>query len=156
MIETPQYFEDDEKSHWYNKPWLVTFLFILFFPIGIYGLIKSNDKKGIVWRLVGIVIIAFFVLAGNDKKGSAFSGFDTVTNSQWDGSVDVAESYLKKNLLRDPSSYESIRWSKVVKNPDGSYKCSNTYRASNGFGGMNISTVTFIISKDGNRVINYY
>lgn len=155
MIETPQNFEDDDQSHWYNKPWLVTFLFILFFPIGIYGLIKSNDQKGIIWRLIGIVAIAFFVFTGN-KNGSTFSGFDTVTNSQWDGSVDVAERYLKKNLLRDPSSYESVRWGKVSKNPDGSYKVTHTYRARNGFGGMGIETTTFIISKDGSRVINYY
>jgi hypothetical protein len=156
MIETPQYFEEDDQPHWYDRPWLVTFIFILFFPVGIYGLIKSNDKKGIVWRLVGIVAIAIFVLAGDSKRGSTFSGFDTVTNSQWDGSVDVAERYLKNNLLRDPSSYESIRWSKVSTNPDGSYKVTHTYRARNGFGGMGKETTTFIISKDGSRVINYY
>jgi len=59
-----------------------------------------------------------------------------------------ATHYLKSNL-RDPDSYESIQWGTLNELKNGSYSISNTYRAKNGFGGINVEEKTFLFSKDG-------
>jgi len=149
----------NKKKSWYDKPWNTTIALFLFWPVGLYGLFKTSDKKGVLKRFFGIILIVVVCAYGASNPDSTNSSnhfFDAVKNSQWDGSVDVAERYLKRNLLKDPSSYESINWSQVSKNPDGSYQVSNTFRARNSFGGMGIQTITFIINSSGDRVINYY
>lgn len=75
-----------------------------------------------------------------------------VENSAWDGSVWQAENYLKRYLLRDPDSYESVGWTRVKRNCNG-YTVSGTYRARNGFGGMNLESAVFEFDRAGN-VIN--
>lgn len=155
MEETAQYLEIEENK-WYNKQWLVVLVLVFFWPLGIYAFFKSDFKKGILLKFFGLVLIVLVGFIMQPDKKNFNSIHDKVKNSQWDGSVDVAERYLKRNLLKDPSSYESISWGKVAKNPDGSYQVTHTFRARNGFGGMGKETITFIISSDGSRVINYY
>lgn len=57
------------QNKWYNKTWIVIFLCILFFPIGLYALWKNETiTKG--WK-IGITIAISLILIsqlGNDKK----------------------------------------------------------------------------------------
>lgn len=73
-----------------------------------------------------------------------------VKNSSFDGSVPEVKQYLK-NTLRDPSSFEAIRWGEVMRTCDG-YMVHLTYRAKNGFGGMTVSSGVFTLDKSGNVV----
>lgn len=75
-----------------------------------------------------------------------------VANSAWDGSVFQVEHYLKQRYLRDPDSYESVAWTKVERDCSG-YRVMGTYRARNGFGGMNVESAIFELDRAGN-VIN--
>lgn len=70
-----------------------------------------------------------------------------VTNSDWDGSVSQVEDYLSKNL-KDPDSYESIEWFKVVEKSDG-YYVKHKYRAKNSFGGYVINCQLFHLNRRG-------
>lgn len=74
-----------------------------------------------------------------------------VWNSAWDGSVRQVEQYLKRHHLRDPDSYEALSWSPVVRSCSG-YIVKATYRARNGFGGMNVETAIFELDRSGNVV----
>lgn len=157
MEETPFYPEFPETPKWYDKDWYVVLVLVLLWSLGLYGLIKSQSKKGILLKFFGLIaiVLCVYVVKNPDLQSSYDSRFDgAVKNSYFDGSVDVAERYLKNNLLRDPSSYESVTWSKVTKNSDGTYQV--TYHARNGFGGTGKETTTFIISSDGQRVISHY
>lgn len=70
-----------------------------------------------------------------------------VQNSAWDGSVVQVEQWLKKSL-RDPDSFEAVTWGRVKKTESG-YQVTLTYRAKNGFGGVNVTNAVFLLSEDG-------
>lgn len=73
-----------------------------------------------------------------------------IVNSAWDGSVWQVKNYLKKNL-KDPDSYESIEWGKVIKEGK-EYKVRHKYRAKNSFGGYVIEEWIFTIDESGNVI----
>jgi hypothetical protein len=58
-----------QKTHWYDKTWLVVILCIVFFPVGLYGLWKSS-KIGIIWKVIVSVLFAV-VLFGRGGSQSA-------------------------------------------------------------------------------------
>ena len=102
-----------------------------------------------------IVIIAFsfaFLYIGiilllpdtNTKGQRELTKNNQTYNSEWDGSVREVKDYLKKNL-RDPDSYQSIEWGKVILLSYGTYEVRHKYRAKNGFGGYDIEEKLFII-----------
>lgn len=77
-------------------------------------------------------------------------GGQNVQNSSWDGSVRHVEVYLK-NTLKDPKSYESIEWSKVIETETG-YVVWHKYRAKNSFGGYVIENQKFYLDFKGNVI----
>lgn len=81
------------------------------------------------------------------KKNSVNS---VVENSPWDGSVYQVKKYLNKTL-KDPRSYESIEWGKVIME-NGHYYVAHKYRAKNSFGGYVIETCLFELDKKGNVI----
>lgn len=70
-----------------------------------------------------------------------------IENSSLNGSVSQVEKYLKKNL-KDPDSYESIEWGKVVETDNG-YMVRHKYRAKNSFGGYAIDNNVFYLDFKG-------
>jgi hypothetical protein len=47
-----------------------------------------------------------------------------------------------------------VKWYLPLPNADGTYQVTHTFRAKNGFGGMNEETHIFTVSSDGETVIN--
>ena len=72
---------------------------------------------------------------------------DWKVKNEWDGSVYQVEQWLKKSL-RDPSSFEAVKWGRVKK-IDSGYQVALTYRAKNGFGGSNVTNAVFLLSEEG-------
>ena len=66
--------------------------------------------------------------------------------SAWDGSYYVVENYLKR-VAKDPDSVKIASCTKVMRNKDG-WLVGCTWRARNGFGGMNAETNWFTIRND--------
>ena len=111
-------------------------------------------KKKLFWYVAGFIVLLVIIMnASKDGSGSSSGG---PRQSPWDNSVDCVESYLKHHYLRDPDSYEGISWTKVIKNDNGTYQVTHTFRAKNGFGGYGQETMTFTIASDGWTVINAY
>ena len=112
----------------------------------------SNKPKFVLFLILFAII--FVIILSVDIDDGRISGGPR--QSHFDNSVDCVENYLKKSYLRDPNSYESIRWTKVIKNDDGTFQVTHTFRAKNGFGGMVEETKTFAIASNGNTIINTY
>ena len=72
------------------------------------------------------------------------------------GSVQQVVSYLKKEYLIDPLSYQPIEWSPVQQVNDG-YWVRHQYRARNSFGGYVVMDQVFHLNMDGkvDRVQDY-
>ena len=104
--------------------------------------------------LSAVVIGAFLLFAagsGNDDSSSTNETQEVVYNSSWDSSVRQVKDYLKKNL-KDPNSYESIEWSNVIKQSDGSFIVRHKYRAKNSFGGYVVENKVFALDQNGNVI----
>ncbi len=72
--------------------------------------------------------------------------------SPWDGSYYVVENYLKR-IAKDPDSVKIASCTKVMKDKDG-WLVVCTWRARNGFGGMNAAKNRFTIRND--NVVRMY
>jgi hypothetical protein len=101
------------QKKWYDKKWLVTILCIVFFPVGLYALWKSNNiNKG--WKIAWTVIIAFFVIMSfndDDKKAPISSTNETSqseTGITTESSVEHSESTLAK--IGDEISIENFSY----------------------------------------------
>lgn len=105
--------------------------------------------------LLSAVVIGTFLLSatgsGDDNSSNTNEAKEVVYNSSWDGSVKQVKDYLKKNL-KDPDSYESIEWSDVVKQSDGTFRVRHKYRAKNSFGGYVIENQLFVLDNNGNVI----
>lgn len=108
--------------------------------------------------LASTVVLGLFLFTatGSDDSSSSDSNanHEVVYNSSWDGSVRQVERYLKNNL-KDPDSYQSIEWSKVVKQSDGSFMVRHKYRAKNSFGGYVVEEKIFTLDSSGNVTGSY-
>lgn len=62
----------------------------------------------------------------------------------WDDSVDGVEQSVKRSL-RKPSSFEHVRTDLTPVGKDGKFGAVMTFRAENGFGGMNVENVGVIV-----------
>ncbi|MGE0020710.1 MAG: hypothetical protein AB7S72_13645 [Draconibacterium sp.] len=81
------------------------------------------------------------------KRQEEFARREYVGNDDYDGSVKQVVTYLKEKL-KDPKSYESISWSKVM-HKDGYYLVRHKYRAKNSLGGYVIENKLFYIDLCG-------
>jgi hypothetical protein len=71
-------------SKWYSKQWLVILLCVFFFPVGLYGLWKSESfSKG--GKIAITIIIAFFIFAQISNQ------FDTADQSASTTNENIAE-----------------------------------------------------------------
>lgn len=107
---------------------------------------KKDDSSSSGCLIFGIIAAVIFVIiliiagsssssssSGSSKSKTETSYSDVVTLSRYD-----FEERIKK-VLRDPDSYQRIDY-KVQYVSEDNYKATLTFRARNGFGGMNICT----------------
>ena len=70
--------------------------------------------------------------AAAEEKRKGFHCLSAWDGEHWDFTRDV------KNLMRDPDSFEEIETRITPVNDEGFHNILMTYRARNGFGGMNV------------------
>ncbi len=119
--------------------------------------VKTKQRISNMPKFLGVVSIffVFLLIINNGKKNSVTDRVEGPRQSQWDNSVECVEDFIKNRYLRDPDSYQSIKWYKVEKNDNGTFQVTHTFRAKNGFGGYSEQTLTFIIDKSGSKVTSY-
>lgn len=97
----------------------------------------SSSSGCLVWGIVVAVVLCIILFFANfvstPSSSSSTTFHDVKVLSQ-----ENFESRLKK-VLRDPDSYQCIDY-KIEHVSGDNYKAILTFRARNGFGGMNIST----------------
>ena len=100
-------------------------------------------------------VLFIMIIGGGFERQPQSKNRDIVVNSSWDGSVRQVNDYLQ-GVLKDPSSFEAIEWSKVVKK-DGVFAVRCKYRAKNSFGGYVIEEKLFIMDGSGRvtSVVDY-
>lgn len=111
-------------------------------------------SKGALYAYLFATFVGILIYVGNSMQppqpsnAAARAPRETVINSAWDGSVNQVERYLKRQLLRDPESFQAIEWSPVVKTQYG-YSVRVKYRAKNGFGGYSVANQVFELDSYG-------
>lgn len=114
--------------------------------IEFFEYIIAKWKPLALWKKIALILIGLYLIGISNKH----------TNYNTDGTVYCVVHYLKQGYLRDPDSYEGISWGEVMKSSNGNYVVTHTFRAKNGFGGLNVQTMTFTFTPDGSRVISAY
>lgn len=74
--------------------------------------------------------------------------------SPWDGALDELNRQVKA-ALRDPKSFEHVETKVTKVRPDGTQGVRMTYRARNGFGGVNVETATATLRAEGCRMVDW-
>jgi len=113
---------------------------------------QSNNIKE--WAIaIGVVLVLCVCGAILPESSEVEAGEQPpVYNSAWDGSVSQAKSLLQ-DILRDPDSVQYIKWFPVRQYESGNYFVAVTFRAKNGFGGYNrTSILNMTLDKDGNLI----
>lgn len=128
----------------------------------------QQKKKWKAWHkvvlgIIGVVFLLIIILIATtapDNSGKfpsyKLASGQTITNSEWDGSVELVKGFLHNNL-NDWNSYESIEWSKIAKVADSTtdstgvyYIVRNKFRTKNEMGGTMIYNWVFKIDNAGN------
>lgn len=96
----------EEQTKWYDKKKLVLLLYVFLWPVGLYGLWKSNVfSKG--WKIGGTLLAAFVLIlifnAGGKKDGVRES-----TQSSPQESSSSAVKATKAAYVSDPNGRQSI------------------------------------------------
>ena len=68
-----------------------------------------------------------------------------------DATAKAAVQVYLKHTLKDPGSYESVKWSEVVK-VKNLYVIQHTYRARNSFGAYDVETRFFTLDSGGSVI----
>jgi hypothetical protein len=99
------------QNKWYNKTWLVVILCLVFFPIGLYALWKSNTKTN--WKIAWTVLIGWivFVNARNMDSTSTASADVATTAPEKEQTLEekskAAEAKIKEQLQTDIAAREN-------------------------------------------------
>lgn len=102
-------------------------------------------KRRIEWALCALLsLVSMMIYVYNDDTTPK----QIVENSSWDGSVQQVKQYLKSNL-KDPDSYQSIKWGNVRQQNDGTYVVWHKFRAKNSFGGYVVYWMSFTLDANG-------
>lgn len=126
-----------------------------------FPLINARHKRNVI--IFGSIFLFFIIISllpkseekdqvirlqkNTESHRTETKSYESVKNSEWDGSVSQVKKYMMSNL-RDPDSYDPIEWSPVVKK-NNQYIVRHKYRAKNGFGGLNIENKIFTLNSNG-------
>ena len=114
---------------------------------------RKHGMSLLVLAVFGGLAVGSTESEAGDGAGSTARSAPTevVYNSAWDGSVSQVERYLKNEVLKDPDSYQSIEWSKVIKTEAG-FAVRHKFRAKNSFGGYVVDNYVFTLDAQGNVI----
>jgi len=160
--ETQTSTQEPAKQKWYDNRIYVIGLLILFFPVGLYALWRSNRFPKAAKILLTVITVIFVINIGASDQPNSSSrpapapapkkeepkvAEDGPKNSKWDGSVRQVKDYLKDHL-NDAKSVEYVEWSEVAKTGIG-YAVRCKYRAKNALGAYVLKNQIFHMDKDG-------
>lgn len=79
-LKTEEIMEQNQTKKWYDNKFVVHLLLVIFFPVGLYALWKT-DTIAKWWKITATVLIGFIVIAniGNTDKGTTT---EVVTDSK--------------------------------------------------------------------------
>lgn len=164
-----------ESTKWYEKTWLLILACVIFFPVGLYGVYKSQkinkNLKYVIFGFFGVLILAnAFRDKTNDvvnKSESNVAEEDSIAkikelqrkvNEQPIDCYYVARRYLKDHL-NDKDSYEEDNHKEYFIEPrskkDPYIQVIIRYRAKNGFGAMILNETVFNFDESLNMVKTY-
>ncbi len=120
---------ENTSNKWYDNKWLVYLLSFAFFPVGLYGLWKTDRINKLVKIIVSALVVMLFIIgsvikeeekipqSANKEKLKEKEVEEVVKNEGMDNRVIQVYNFLKHgNYLKDPDSYEPISWWAVYKN----------------------------------------
>lgn len=124
---------EEIKPKWFNNKTVVTLLCIFIFPVGLYGLWKSETISKF-WKISITVLITIVLVAGllNDETSTA----KTKSNQSYadlSATVQVKSDDYVKATLKYPDGWEYERHN-VTRNNDTIYTFQAIVLAKNGFG----------------------
>ena len=119
--------------------------------------VKTDPENSAIAAFALIALIGLFIFALSrcsggepDPKVAARAAEDRRNGfhclSPWDGSSRQAKEALRGSL-RDPNSLEVVE-TKIAPVKDGVHSLVMTYRARNGFGGMNVGRALFSVNHE--------
>lgn len=113
--------------------------------------VKKKTLKIIIGVFVVVIIIGAFTSKNNESKFNKDESNGTVGIDPWNNVPYVVEDYLKTNYYNysDAKAYGGVN-----QREDGTFDVLVSFRADNILGGKTPEQYTFVISKDGKRVIS--
>lgn len=126
-----------------------------------YSYRSNEDRLGIVLCVLILIVggaLCLFLYNCNTSinsrsrtSASAESRTYKPYQSQWDGSVNAVERWVKKNA-RDPKSVEFVTWSTLREVKYNEWEITCKWRARNAYGGMVINEGKFKLDDKGGCV----
>lgn len=129
---------------------------------------EPEKKKGsgcLGFIVAGIVVLALIGIMSSDPSGDLSPEEKSAQNaeevrkgfhclSSWDGSHSGLVKSVKNNL-RDAGSFEHVQTKIGPVNNEGKHFIMMTYRAANGFGGMNLESASGEVNNSGCGLIKW-
>lgn len=163
-----------ESTKWYEKTWLLILACVIFFPVGLYGVYKSQKiTKNLKYTIFGFfaVVILIDVFRGKpndvENKKVTIVEEDSITkinrlteerNRQPQQCYSMAKQALK-NSLNDRDSFEedthTANFINQLSKKDPYIQVIIRYRAKNGFGAMMLNETVFNFDKSLNLTNTY-
>ena len=117
-------------------------------------LTKEKKKTSLFTWLVLVLFVVGLVSqvkdGSSDSSSKARHKAPTPKVEQLSGTGEVWQvTYYVKQHLKDPDSYQSREWTKMITNSKGNYSVTHEFGAKNGFGGYNTERWMFELDKDG-------
>lgn len=164
-----------ESTKWYEKTWLLILACVIFFPVGLYGVYKSQKiDKNLKYGVFGFFAVLILANAFRDKTQEVVSKSennvaeeDSITkinelqrkiNEQPIDCYYVSRRYLKDHL-NDKDSYDEDTheeyFVKQKSKKDPYIQVKIKYRAKNGFGAMMLNETVFNFDESLNMIGTY-
>ena len=163
-----------ESTKWYEKIWLLILACVIFFPVGLYGVYKSQKiTKNLKYTIFGFfaVVILIDVFRGKpndvESKKVTIVEEDSITKinrltEERDRQPQQCYSMAKqalKNSLNDRDSFEedthTANFINQLSKKDPYIQVIIRYRAKNGFGAMMLNETVFNFDKSLNLINTY-
>lgn len=128
--------EQIQSKKWYDNRFIVHLLLIIFFPVGLYALWKT-DTIAKWWKITATVLVAIFVIAYlGDSNTTDLSSSAELTKSQKEPEKVLSQAQMDSiALAKNIATYEERKSQTILaKDLYNAYQ-ANEVRADNNFKG---------------------